>query len=100
MHINFCSTQLNHIKNKTLLKSGVVRNAKRLLQSPLGTSIDTNYVAIGTPEQIVNEDKLNFANFLHVTISKLELNLPIKKNLNKDISHSRLLIPKINLASK
>ena len=53
---------LERVKNKTLFKSGVVRNAKRLLQSPLGTSIDTNYVTIGNPEQIDTDGMIQLAN--------------------------------------
>ena len=61
-------------------KDGILNpNAKRLLQSPLGTNIDTNFVAIGNPEQIVNEEHLEFAKFLHETVSKLKLKAPNRK---------------------
>ena len=75
----------------------MVKNAKILQQSPLGPNVDTNYVAIGNPEQIVNEDQLKLANFLHETVSKLELKPPNKK---KAETHSRILAPKTNRASK
>ena len=83
--------------NKTIFKSEWGTNAKRLMQSTLGSNIDKNYVAIGNPEQIVTEDHLEFAKYLHETISELELKPPIKK---KGETHSRIVAPKTNRASK
>ena len=74
LHLNWSKDKLNdRVKNKTMFKSEWVTNAKRLMQSPLGSNIDTNYVAIGNPEQIVTEEHLEFSKYLHETVSKLKL---------------------------
>ena len=67
------------------------------MQSPLGSNIDTNYVALGNPEHIVTEECLEVAKYLHETVSKLELKPPSKK---KGETISRIVAPKTNRASK
>ena len=73
-NLNWSKNKLNdRVKGKSMSKSEWVTNAKRLLQSSLGSKIDTDYVAIGNPEQIVTEEHLEFAKHLHEVIVKLEL---------------------------
>ena len=80
-----------------MFKSEWVTNAKRLLQSSLGSKIDTYYVAIGNPEQIVTEEHLEFAKHLHEVIVKLELKPAFKK---KGETQSRIAPPKTSRVSK
>ena len=51
---------LDRVQYKSLYKSGVVRNVKRLLKSQLGANIDNNYVPIGHPLHVGNEEQLDF----------------------------------------
>ena len=74
---------LDRVQSMSLYKSGVVRNAKRLLQSQLGANIDNNYVSIGHPLHVGNKEQLNFISHLHETIMNGELN-PTKKKTDKD----------------
>ena len=45
----------NRLKTKSLYRSGVVRDSKKLLTSQLGSNINKNYTAIGRPSQVENE---------------------------------------------
>ena len=58
----------NRLKSKSLYRSGVERNSKKLLTSQLGSNIDKNYTSNGPPPQVENDEQLAFLNHLHDTI--------------------------------
>ena len=63
----------NRLETKSLYKSGVVRDSKKLLTSQLASNINKNYTAIGRPSQVKNEEQLAFINHLHDTITKVDI---------------------------
>ena len=79
----------NRLKSKSLYRSGVVRNSKKLLTSQLGMNINKNYTSIGRPSQVETEEQLAFLNHLHDTISKVDLGAS-KKSVEKDKSQTKL----------
>ena len=48
----------NRLETKSLYKSGVVRDSKKLLTSQLGSNINKNYTAIGRPSRVGNKEQL------------------------------------------
>ena len=73
---------------KSLYKSNVIRDSKRLLTSQLGSNINTTYTAIGRPSQVETDEQLAFVNLLHETIAKVDVGVT-KKAATKDITQSK-----------
>ena len=78
----------NRLETKSLYKSGVVRDSKKLLTSQLGSNINKNYTAIGRLSQVENEEQLTFKNKLHDTIIKVDIGAT-KKVVKKDKSQPK-----------
>ena len=78
------TTRLNA---KSLYKSNVIRESKKLLMSQLGSNINASYTAIGRPSQVETGEQLVFVNLLHETISSVDV---IKKATTKDKSQTNL----------
>ena len=72
---------------KSLYKSNVIRDSKRLLTSQLGSNINTTYTAIGRPSQVETEEQLAFVNLLHETIASVDVT---KKAVSKDKTQTNL----------
>ena len=77
------------LEAKSLYKSNVIRDSKKLLTSQLGSNINTNYTAIGRPSQVENEEQLAFLNHLHDTIIKVDIG-ETKKVVKKDKTQPKL----------
>ena len=82
-------TLKTRLEAKSLYKSNVIRDSKRLLTSQLGSNINTTYTAIGRLSQVETEEQLAFLNLLHDTIAKVDMGVT-KKAVNKDKSQSSL----------
>ena len=80
-------TLTTRLNAKSLYKSNVIRDSKKLLMSQLGSSINASYTAIGRPSQVETEEQLAFVNLLHETISSVEAT---KKAVSKDKSQTNL----------
>ena len=80
-------TLTTRLNAKSLYKSNVIRDSKRLLMSQLGSSINASYTAISRPSQVKTEEHLAFVILLHETISSVDVS---KKAVVKDKSQTNL----------
>ena len=80
-------TLTTRLNAKSLYKSNVIRDSKRLLTSQLGSNINTTYTAIGRPSQVETEEQLAFVNLLHKTIASVDVT---KKAVTKDKAQTNL----------
>ena len=80
-------TLTTRLNAKSLYKSNVIRDSKRLLTSQLGSNINTTYTSIGRPSQVETEEQLAFVNLLHETIASVDVT---KKAVSKDKTQTNL----------